>query len=175
MEDDVTRTKILKKVEEFSDQPFILKDLETLNASSKILRAILEDLVKENVLGKRKLGRMSVYWLKKSEKMAEKAESREFSPRTTKIEISSEKKRIKDLELIVATKNKQIEQLELELKELQSEVMELRAKVRELQLAEGIDDPWKEVAMRMAEVLAEMRGLTMKEVLRHFGVRDEML
>ncbi len=175
MKNEDIKAITLKKIDELDDKPFLLKDLESLNTSSKTLRNILEDLVKENILGKRTLGRMSVYWKKSRAPTQKDIEDIHVKKDTTLTRFTPEKKRIKDLEAIIGTKNKQIEQLELELKELQSEVVELRAKVRELQLAEGIDDPWKEIAMRMAEVLAEMRGLTMKEVLRHFGVRDEML
>ncbi len=169
------QSNILKKIEEFQDHPFILKDLESLKINSKTLRTALEALVKDDVLGKRTLGRMNVYWKRQKHETLQQA-GQKIQPTTpSKDAFTPEKKRIKDLEAIVATKNKQIEQLELQLNELQGEVVELRAKVRELQLLEGIDDPWKEIAMQMAEILAEMRGLTIKEVLHRFGVQDEMI
>ncbi len=175
MGDKEIKEQILKKVEALNGAPFILKDLEHLNASSKTLRETLERLVKENILSKRVLGRMSVYWKSANTSDQKKAKTASEMPFNQKNGFTPEKKRIKDLEAVLSSKNKQINQLELEINELREEVMDLRAKVRELQLAEGIDDPWKEVAMRMAEILAEMRGMTIKEVLLHFGVREEMI
>jgi len=62
-----------------------------------------------------------------------------------------------------------VKQLELENEEMKRELMEERQKVRKLSIQDGIDEPWKEAAMAMARILAEQKGVSMREVLDYFN------
>lgn len=99
----------------------------------------LNQLLIEGKLRDKKIGRMNVYW-------------KEFSESTE------------------TTGNESlIKQLELELEELKRELMAERQKVRKLSIQNGIDEPWKEIAMSMARILSEQKQVPMREVLEYFN------
>lgn len=99
----------------------------------------LNQLLIEGKLRDKKIGRMNVYWKESSE-----------STETTGHESL-------------------IKQLELELEELKRELMSERQKVRKLSIQNGIDEPWKEIAMAMARILSEQKQVPMREVLEYFN------
>ena len=101
-----------------------------------------DQLNKQVELGKLKrknIGRMNIYWNKNTKSFKE--------PSNTLI----------------------TKQLELEVQELKKELMAERHKVRKLSIQDGIDEPWKEVAIAMARILSEQRQVTLQDVLEHFN------
>ncbi|MFX0151943.1 MAG: hypothetical protein ACFFAJ_14230, partial [Candidatus Hodarchaeota archaeon] len=99
----------------------------------------LNQLLMTEKLKSKKIGRMNVYWKVTSE-----------PPQSTGLESLTK-------------------QLELELEELKRDLMAERQKVRKLSIQEGIDEPWKEVAMAMARILSEQKQVSMREVLEYFN------
>ncbi|MFX0171031.1 MAG: hypothetical protein ACFE9L_03855 [Candidatus Hodarchaeota archaeon] len=99
----------------------------------------LNQLLMTEKLKSKKIGRMNIYWKVASE-----------SPQSTGLESLTK-------------------QLELELEELKRDLMAERQKVRKLSIQEGIDEPWKEVAMAMARILSEQKQVPMREVLEYFN------
>ncbi len=104
-----------------------------------ITRGKLNRQVELGKLEKKNFGRMNIYWNK--------------NPSS-----------IKDPSNSFLTK-----QLELEVQEMKKELMAERHKVRKLSIQEGIDEPWKEVAIAMARILSEQRQITLQDVLEHFN------
>ena len=104
-----------------------------------ITRGKLNRQVELGKLEKKNFGRMNIYWNK--------------NPSS-----------IKDPGNSFLTK-----QLELEVQEMKKELMAERHKVRKLSIQEGIDEPWKEVAIAMARILSEQRQITLQDVLEHFN------
>lgn len=105
-----------------------------------INRSGLAQLTKTGQLKSKKMGRMTVYWNK----------------------LSTAPKARTGLDSLVS-------QLELENDELKRELQAEREKVRKLSIQDGIDDPWKEAALAMAQSLAEQKGVSMREVLGYFN------
>jgi uncharacterized Zn finger protein len=103
-------------------------------------RKDLAQYVKKGQLKSKKMGRMTVYWNKPS------------AAPETKTGLDS-----------------LVNRLELENEELKRELQSEREKVRRLEIQDGIDDPWKEAALAMAQTLAEQKGVSMREVLGYFN------
>jgi hypothetical protein len=106
-------------------------------------RSDLKTLVDEQKLNMKKIGRMNIYW-------KDSAKSKQTTGMDTLVQ-----------------------QLELEIKELKKELMDERQKVRKLSIQDGIDNPWKEVALEMARILSEQKQVPLQEVLEYFNAPFE--
>ncbi|MFW9854024.1 MAG: hypothetical protein ACFFFG_03160 [Candidatus Thorarchaeota archaeon] len=105
-----------------------------------IKRSDLAQFVKKGKLMSKKIGRMTIYWNHPS-----------VTPEATT-----------GLDSLV-------NRLELENQEMKRELQSEREKVRRLEIQDGVDDPWKEAALTMAQTLAEQKGISMREVLGYFN------
>lgn len=123
------------------EEPFTLTELEKMGIS--VTRKVLNQLVKEEKLRLKKIGRINIYW-----------------------NTPLESKPSSGLESLT-------KRLELELEELKKELMDERQKVRKLAIQDGLDDPWKEAAMAMARILSEQKQVPMQEVLEYFNAPSD--
>jgi len=67
------------------------------------------------------------------------------------------------------SENTLISTLELNIEELKKELMEERKSNQKLKNLVSADDPWKEIAMEMAQALSEIKQISLSEVLNHFN------
>jgi hypothetical protein len=126
---------------------FAMKEPFSFNDLKKrgidITRGQLNHQVELGKLEMKSFGRMNIYWNKKMNSLKEPSDS-------------------------LLTK-----QLELEVLELKKELMAERQKVRKLSIQDGIDEPWKEVAITMARILSEQRQVTLQDILEYFNAPIE--
>lgn len=171
------------------EEPFIQKEfIAKTQLSPEEAKAWLTNMVAEKAIGFRKIGRMNVYWTGKEKK----PDVDTIKPSTEEIKLP--KKSVKDkkttltdylpekessIEKIPEKEAKQVD----ELTRLHDRIHELEGE-RDLLLNENQqvkheferfqarfsdeEDVWREVAEKMAASLAEMRGVTIKEVLKYF-------
>lgn len=144
--------------EEFLEKqkaPFVLKEFVTkTQLSAETAKVFLKKKIAEWKLGFRKIGRMNVYWSLKKERLAE------AEPAKSTTILTDERARLHD----------QILALEEERDLLLSENQKIKHEFERFQARfADEEDVWREVAEKMATSLAEMRGVTIKEVLKYFG------
>ncbi|MFQ6123243.1 MAG: hypothetical protein ACE5R6_01370 [Candidatus Heimdallarchaeota archaeon] len=144
--------------EEFVEKqtaPFVLKEFVTkTQLSAEAAKVFLKKMVAEWKLGYRKIGRMNVYWPHKREKPSK------VKPAKRAPTLTFDRTRLQD----------QILALEEERDLLLAENQRLKHEFERFQARfANEEDVWREIAERMAASLAEMRGVTIKEVLKYFG------
>ena len=81
--------------------------------------------------------------------------------------------KIKELRSLLKGEEERNVMLEKEIMEMKLELMDLRKQVHQQTLTEDFDNPWKEVAFNMAQILADTKGITVRETLIHFGASEE--
>ncbi len=140
---------------EKQEAPFVLKEFVTkTQLSTETAKVFLKKKIAEWKLGFRKIGRMNVYWSLKKEKLPE-----EEPVKSTAI-LTDERGRLHD----------QILALEEERDLLLAENQKIKHEFERFQARfADEEDVWREVAEKMAASLAEMREVTIKEVLKYFG------
>ena len=162
------------------DEPFHAKEAPA-GKDSKEKRELLDPLIKDGTLKRKKISNIWVYFrpyeTASSTVVPEKSVS---APKKTEEEIKPPQngsddfnRKIKEFEIKLAAAAKENEKLELHVQELQHELQDQKEQVRKLALHDASDDPWRDVAWEMAQVLSEMRGVTTREVLRYFGAPEE--
>lgn len=140
---------------EKQEAPFVLKEFVTkTQLSAETAKVFLKKKIAEWKLGFRKIGRMNVYWILKKEKLPE------AEPAKSTTILTDERARLHD----------RILALEEERDLLLSENQKIKHEFERFQARfANEEDAWREVAEKMAASLAEMRGVTIKEVLKYFG------
>lgn len=143
--------------EEFLEKqatPFVLKEFVTkTQLSAEAAKVFLKKMIAEWKLGFRKIGRMNVYWPLKKE-MFPKAD-----PTKSTVKLTDERARLQD-QIIALEEERDL--LLAENQKIKHEFERFQAKFADE------EDVWREVAEKMAASLAEMRGVTIKEVLKYF-------
>ncbi|MFQ5977464.1 MAG: hypothetical protein ACE5OZ_04960 [Candidatus Heimdallarchaeota archaeon] len=135
----------MERIEEFKG-PFTVKEFAKDDIDPKKAREILNGFVATKKLRSRRIARTYVFWKPKEKKHA----------------LITSKEDLSDLS--------EMSHLKLENQELKLEIEDLRKRLRgEEQLEASDSSPWEAICMDMARSLADMRGMTMKEVLDHFG------
>jgi hypothetical protein len=135
----------MERIDEFKG-PFTAKEFAKGDIDPKKAREILDGLVAAKKLQSRKIVRTNVYWRPEGEKSDKTASKEYFSD------------------------SQELSRLKLENQELKLEIKDLRKRMKSIEHSESLDSsPWEVICMDMARTLAEMRGMTMKEVLSHFG------
>ncbi|MFX0115240.1 MAG: hypothetical protein ACFFB3_11895 [Candidatus Hodarchaeota archaeon] len=135
----------MERIDEF-EGPFTAKEFAKADIDLQKARDLLDGFVAAKKIRTRKIGRINIYW---------KPERRINNSAPTK-------KGFDD--------SQELPRLELENKELKLEIKDLQKRIKDTERFESDDSsPWRVICMDMAQILAEMRGVTMKEVLDHFG------
>jgi hypothetical protein len=135
----------MERIDEFKG-PFTAKEFAKGDIDPQKAREILDGLVATKKLRSRKIARTNVYWQPEGEKSAAAASKEYFSD------------------------SQELSRLKLENQELKLEIKDLKKRIKSIENSESLDSsPWEVICMDMARTLAEMRGMTMKEVLSHFG------
>ncbi|MFW9915828.1 MAG: hypothetical protein ACFFGZ_09495 [Candidatus Thorarchaeota archaeon] len=135
----------MERLDEFKG-PFTVKEFAKGDIDPPKAREILDGLVATKKLRSRKIARTNVYWQPEKEKSAVAASKEYFSD------------------------SQELSRLKLENQELKLELKDLKKRMKSIEHSESLDSsPWEVICMDMARTLAEMRGLTIKEVLSHFG------
>lgn len=169
--------------------PFIQKEfMAKTQLSLEEAKAWLTRMVAEQVLGFRKIGRMNVYWtVTEKQPVVDTAkpsiEARELPKKPAKdkkmtltdylseVEPSAEKvpeKKAKPMDDITKLHDR-IHELEEERDLYLGESQKAKHELERFQARfSDEEDVWREVAEKMAASLAEMRGVTIKEVLKYF-------
>jgi FtsZ-binding cell division protein ZapB len=169
--------------------PFIQKEfIAKTQLSPEEAKAWLTRMVTEQILGFRKIGRMKVYWavteMQPSVDTAKPStEERELPKKLTKdkkttltdylpeTEPATEKvpeKKAKPVDDITKLYDR-IHELEEERDLYLGESQRAKHELERFQARfSDEEDVWREVAEKMAASLAEMRGVTIKEVLKYF-------
>ncbi|MFX1533667.1 MAG: hypothetical protein ACFFDI_05475 [Promethearchaeota archaeon] len=162
------------------NEPFPAKEAPA-GKNPKEKRGLLDPLVEDGILKKKKISNVWVYFRPYETISSASVPEKPVSPpkkAKTELEIPKSdlddfKRKMKDLEIKLADAVKENEKLELQAQELQHELNDQKEQVRKLKLHDASDDPWRDVAWEMAQVLSEMRGVTTREVLRYFGAPEE--
>jgi len=137
------------------EKPFIQKEfVAKTQLSAEEAKAVLKNMVDERTLGFRKIGRMNVYWPLKGKKPPKEELAK------SKVKSTDELGRLHDRILV----------LEQERDLLLNENQTIKHEFERFQARfADEEDVWREIAEKMATSLAEMRGVTIKEVLKYFG------
>jgi hypothetical protein len=171
------------------EEPFIQKEfIAKTQLSPEEAKAWLMNMMAENVIGFRKIGRMNVYWIVKEKQLVVdtvKPSTEEIEPppkmekdkKTTltdylpEKEPSDKKKPKKETKPVDETTKlyERIHELEEERDLYLNESQKSKHELERFQARfSDEEDVWREVAEKMAASLAEMRGVTIKEVLKYF-------
>ncbi len=178
-----SNSKLLTELKEkFKDEPFTISELTKSTSERTKYKKSLKQLVDKGFLRTKKIGRSDIFWFTdtKSIPVPDKKASqqttlkKEVTPKESESENKSEleqenvslKARLLELE-------RQIKKYELHINELEAQLQQYYEEVQKYKKAESYDDPWREIALEMAKALAEMRGVTLQEVLEYFGVPDD--
>ncbi|MFW9996939.1 MAG: hypothetical protein ACFFD4_33160 [Candidatus Odinarchaeota archaeon] len=158
----------------------VLSDLSTPFATSsfpkkiprKDITAFLNSLVKKSSIQKKKIGSTYIYW--KIGEQAIKVPKSEPPPSgktAAKDDFGDDKKLLqlqRKLERVENEKTALNDEIS-ELKEKLQEEKDRNARLRKVDAIDEIENEWVEIAYRMGESLAYMRGVTLKDILKQFG------
>ncbi len=139
------------------EEPFIQKEfIEKTKLSTEDAKNILNNMVANNTLGFRKVGRMNIYW-----SIKDKALPKEELPKktTTKKKSTNELTKLRDRVLDLEQER---DLLLNENQKIKHEFERFKARFADE------EDAWREVAEKMATNLADMQGVTIKKVLEYF-------
>jgi len=171
------------------EEPFIQKEfVAKTQLSPEEAKTWLKNMVTAKVIRFRKIGRMNVYWtLKEKQPGLDDAKPSTEDIKGSKQPITNKKTKLTDY---LPEKESSTEEIpEKEAKQV-DEMTKLHDRIHELEEERNLllnenkhikheferfqarfsdeEDVWREVAEKMAASLAEMRGVTIKEVLKYF-------
>ena len=138
-------------------EPFIQKEfIKKTKLSSEDAKNILNNMVANNTLGFRKVGRMNVYWTIKDNIIPKEEHPKVTTPKKKSTnELAKLRDRVLDLE-------QERDLLFNENQKINHEFERFKARFADE------EDAWREVAEKMATSLADMQGITIKKVLEYF-------
>ncbi|MHA2296366.1 MAG: hypothetical protein ACXAEU_18485 [Candidatus Hodarchaeales archaeon] len=153
--------KELEKAFSGLNQPFASSSFPK-KIPRKDIREYLDIQIKKKILQKKKIGSMYVYWRTGTISSNETVKK---AGMINKKELSLLQRRLDGAK----TENKELSDQIGELEGRLEEEKERNARLRKIDAIDEIGSEWEEIAYRMGESLAFVKGTTLKDVLKQFG------